>query len=65
MPDFKSGDPVRHLISREEGIVKSLHLFRIGTNAGDCLLVTVGKDEKVWLPHEVEKIDSTNSISSK
>lgn len=59
---FKPGDPVRHLVSGEEGVVKSFHLFRVGTNSGDCLLVTVGKEDKVWLPHEVEKIDSTNKI---
>jgi len=60
---FQPGDPVRHLYAGEEGVVKSLHLFRVGTNAGDSLLVTVGKEEKVWLPHEVEKIDSTNKNS--
>lgn len=62
--DFKPGDPVIHNLTREEGVVKSLHLFRIGSNAGDCLLVTVGKEEKVWLCDETTHFDSTNRTST-
>jgi hypothetical protein len=64
MAEFKPGDPVRHLVSREEGVIKSPQSFRLGNNTGECFLVTVGTLEKVWFPHEMELIDSTNRTSS-
>ncbi len=60
MAVFKVGDPVVHIVSQEEGVVKSLHLFRVGTNTGESLLVTVGKEDKVWLSDETAILDHSN-----
>ncbi len=60
MAEFKPGDPVVHKLTREEGLIKSPQSFRLGNNTGECFLVTVGTLEKVWFPHEMELIDSTN-----
>lgn len=60
MPVFKPCDSVTHLYTKEEGIIKSVHVLRTGTNAYECLLVTVGKEDKVWLCDETAILDSTN-----
>ncbi len=60
MPVFKPGDQVTHTITQEEGVVKSLHIFRIGTNTGESLLVKVGKLDKVWLSEETTILDHSN-----
>ena len=54
MADFIPGDQVVHLIYREEGVVKALHLCRIGSNVLEAALVTVGKEERIWLCFQIE-----------
>jgi hypothetical protein len=62
MPSFTPGLAVRHRVTQEDGIVKAIYLFRIGTNTGECLLVTVGKDEKIWLSDETFLINPTGEV---
>jgi hypothetical protein len=60
---FAPGDPVRHLLSHEEGKVIKPLLWTIGYNNGEGLLVEVNGREKFWFMEEVELLnDSAGSV---